>query len=144
MLSYFLYTHPPLAVPCIFCHIIMMSQPVALDAVIHCYAITSYEASDILGAIIEEGGGLIPSSKSTPDIWVNKLFFGFIRNIKGVFTLNSISSLSLVIHLHTYNSYHPCLLCLFPLKASYAILSLCKSFCIHALGDIVSPKSSVV
>lgn len=34
-----------------------------------------------------------------------------------------------------YNSYIPCLLCLFPLKASYVILSLCKGFCIHALED---------
>lgn len=54
--------------------------------------------------------------------------------------LNPISSLLLVIHLHTYNFYDPHLHCLFPLKASYAILSLYKSFCIHALEDTVSPE----
>lgn len=124
----------------IFSCITMMPQPVAADAVIHCYAIASYETSDILGAAIEKGGDLIPSSKSTSHTWVSKLFFHFIRNIKGVFTLNSISSLSLVIHLHTYNSYDPCLLCLLPLEASQAILFLCKSFCIHALEDTVSPE----
>lgn len=92
----------------------MMPQPVALDAVIHCYAVTFYEANDILNAITEEVGRLIPCSKSNS---VSKLFFGFIRNVKGVFILSSVSSLSLVIHLRT-PSYLQFLRSLFALSFS--------------------------
>ncbi|PKU39513.1 hypothetical protein llap_10185 [Limosa lapponica baueri] len=42
--------------------IIMMPQSVALDGVTHCYAMTSYEASDIVGAITENRRELIRSS----------------------------------------------------------------------------------
>lgn len=130
LLCAFLFSVYPLSTCC---------TPVISDALYWC--LSSHPLTrDIPHAIAEQQGRLTPSSKSASDTQVSKLFFGFIRNIKGVLTLNSISSLSLeVVHLHTYNFHDPpCLL--FFLWELHMIF--CVSFCIHVLEDTVSLKDS--